>query len=60
VAISGTHFTKEKFVYELDDACPLPFASINPLSEKMSNPKALYFLDCQCLVDLTYGLLAVL
>ena len=29
-------FTKDKFVYELDDACPLPFTSINPLSEKMS------------------------
>jgi hypothetical protein len=29
-------FTKQQFVYELDDACPLPFTSINPLSEKMS------------------------
>jgi hypothetical protein len=29
-------FTKEKFVYELEDACPLPFTSINPRSEKMS------------------------
>jgi hypothetical protein len=29
-------FTKEKFVYELDDACPLPFTSINPRSEKMT------------------------
>jgi hypothetical protein len=27
---------KEKFVYELDDACLLPFTSINPPSEKMS------------------------